>query len=121
MSKSIIELVIGNLDEKREYKKYTKRVNALPKDYRFAFKKIRNYMYYTDLSGCEMSLFTDLVELFEASAAAGKPVLSITGTDVAVFCDELMRAASADKSTTREKLNMEIHEHFKDYLSKEGK
>ena len=40
MGKSILELVIGNLDEKREYKNLMKRVNALPSDHRYAAKTL---------------------------------------------------------------------------------
>lgn len=111
MAKSFIELVVGDLDEKRAYRRFMKRVNALPKEYRFAFKKMRNYLYYTDLTGCE-TLFTDLVELLEASAAQGRPVLDVIGTDVSGFCDELVRASGSDALTPREKLNKEILEHF---------
>lgn len=111
MSKSLIELLVGDLGEKRAYRRFMKRVNALPKDYRYAFKKMQNYLYYTDLTGCE-TLFTDLVELLEASAAEGKPVLEVLGGDVAGFCDELVRASVPNAVTPREKLNKEILEHF---------
>ena len=42
MLDNFIKLVIGDLNEKREYKKIMKRVNALPKDYSFAFKKYKS-------------------------------------------------------------------------------
>lgn len=45
MIDNFIKLIIGDLDEKRKYKQMMKRVNALPKDYSFAFKKIQKYMY----------------------------------------------------------------------------
>lgn len=112
MFKSFIQLIVGNLDEKRIYRQFKKRVNALPKDYRYAFKKIQHYLYYVDISGCDMSLFTDLVELFEDSAAHNKPVLDIVGNDVASFCDELVLASATKNPTTREKLNKEILDYF---------
>lgn len=113
MKKSFVELVIGNLDEKRRYRQFMKRVKALPKEYRFAFKKMQHYLYYTDLSCCEGTLFADLVELLEASAAQGTPILEVVGNDVAAFCDELVHASSPNALTTKEKLNREIVSHFK--------
>lgn len=111
MAKSMIELLVGSIDEKRAYRRFMKRVNALPKDYRYAFKKMRSYLYYSDLTGCE-TLFTDLVELLEASAAQGKPVLDVIGTDVSGFCDELVHASAPDRPTPQEKLNREVLKYF---------
>lgn len=111
MAKSWILWMIGDLEEKRAYRRFMKRVNALPDEYRYAFKKMRNYLYNTDLTGCE-TVFADLVELLEASAAEGKPVLAVIGGDVAAFCDELVRASAPSAHTSRETLNQEILEHF---------
>lgn len=111
MGRSMIELLVGSLEEKRAYGRFMKRVNALPKDYRYAFKKMRSYLYYTDLTGCE-TLFTDLVELLEAGAAQGKPVLDVIGTDVSGFCDELVHASAPGRLTPQERLNREILKHF---------
>lgn len=112
MAKSIIELLIGSLDEKRAYRRFMKRVNALPKDYRFAFKKIQHYLYNFGSPGCDMAMYNDLVDLFEASASAGKPVLDVIGRDVSGFCDALLLASSSGTLTPREKLNKEILTRF---------
>lgn len=112
MAKSFVELVVGDLDEKRAYRQFMKRVDALPKDYRFAFKRIQKYLYNFGAAGCDMTTYTELLDLFEASAAEGKPVLDVIGSDVAAFCDELLRASAPDAATSREKLNEEIQEHF---------
>lgn len=112
MPKSIIELVVGDLGEKRAYRQFMKRVNALPKDYRFAFKKIQHYIYHFSAVSYNMEMFTDLLDLFEASAAEGKAVLDVIGSDVAAFCDELIRAFTNNANTTREKLNQDILKHF---------
>lgn len=45
MLDSIIKLIIGDMEEKRAYKQMMKRVDVLPKDYRFAFRKIQHYMF----------------------------------------------------------------------------
>lgn len=109
MAKSFVELVVGSLDEKREWKKMMKRANALPEDYRFAYQKILHYFYNF---GCNLPMLNDLIDLFEESAAAGKPVMSVVGSDVAGFCDELLRVNDVDPTDPRETLNREILEHF---------
>ena len=60
-----------------------------------------------------MSVHNDLVELFEAGAAEGKPVLAITGEDVASFCEELLRNARTYTEDWRETLNRDIRSHFR--------
>lgn len=111
MAKSFMELVVGDLEEKRNYRRFMKRVDALPKEYQFAFKRMRGYMYNVDLTGCD-TLFTDLLELLETSAAEGKDVLAVTGTDVAAFCDGLVEVSAPHSPTSGKKLNEEIQEYF---------
>lgn len=118
MLDSIIKLLIGDMEEKRAYKQLMKRVGALPEDYRFAFRKIQHYMYSVGPPGGDMAIFTDLgmftdlVDLLEASAAEGKQVLDVIGNDVGAFCDEFMSAAAAGNENSRDKLNNEIMEKF---------
>ena len=92
--KKFIELIIGDLESKKEYKAFMKKVNALPKDYEFVFKKIQKYMWNFGYGFGEEII--NLYELFEASAAEGKHVLDVTGEDVAAFADELMALSKLD-------------------------
>lgn len=108
--KDIVELLVGDLDEKKEYRKMMARVNALPEDYRFVFEKIQKYMWTFAPDGFDMS---GLIELFESGAAEGTPVLAITGKDVAAFCDELIRVSSGYTEKKKEKINAEIVEHLR--------
>jgi len=95
---------------KREYKEQMARVEALPKDYQYVFKKIQRHMWmFAAGSGYDMmKIHYDLIELFETGVADGKHVLDITGDDVAAFCDELMRNASTYTENWREALNHDI-------------
>ncbi|MBU3138189.1 DUF1048 domain-containing protein [Clostridium gasigenes] len=113
----IIKLVIGDVEEKREYKQMMKRVDALPKEYKFAFGKIQHYMYSIGPLNGDMIIFTDLVDLFESSAAEGRQVLEVIGSDVGKFCDEFMQASITNTEILREKLNKEVAEKF----NKEGR
>ncbi|MDE6476078.1 MAG: DUF1048 domain-containing protein [Erysipelotrichaceae bacterium] len=123
MLDNFIKLVIGDLDEKREYKELMKRVDALPKEYSFAFKKIQKYMYTVGAPGGDMNIFTDmtmfqdLVELFEISVADGRKIVDVIGNDADKFSDEFMSAYRMDRGAMREKLNSEIMERF----NKEGR
>ena len=78
----IIKLVIGDMEEKREYKQMIKKVDALPKEYKFAFGKIKHCMYSIGSLNGDMIIFTDLVDLFESSAAEGRQVLEVIGSDL---------------------------------------
>jgi DNA-binding ferritin-like protein (Dps family) len=104
------------MKSKREYKQQMERVEALPKDYQYVFKKIQGHMWmFAAGSGYDMmKIHYDLIELFETGAAEGKQVLDITGEDVAEFCDELLRSAKTYTENWREALN-------KDILKKLGK
>ncbi len=98
------------MEEKKEYREAMARVKALPDDYQFVFDKIQKYMWsFGAGSGYDMmKVQYDLIELFEAGAADEKPVLAITGEDVASFADELLRNARTYTEDRREKLNREI-------------
>ncbi|MDR2295726.1 MAG: DUF1048 domain-containing protein [Clostridiales Family XIII bacterium] len=98
------------IESKREYKRHMARVEALPEDYRYVFKKIQGHMWmFAAGAGYDMmKIHYDLIELFEAGAAEGKHVLDITGRDVAAFCDELLRSAETYTENWREKLNRDV-------------
>ncbi len=117
MFDSFIKLVIGDIDEKRAYGRFKRRVKALPNDYRFAFRKIQHYIYSIGFPGSDMAVFTNLLDLFEASAAEGRPLLEVTGPNLGQFSNELLRASSEGKDALREKLNKDVQER----LGKGGK
>ncbi len=102
------------IESKREYKELMARVDKLPKDYQFVFKKIQGHMWmFVAGAGYDMmKVHGDLMELFEEGASNGKHVLEITGEDVAAFCEELMRNAETYTENWRDKLNREIREKF---------
>lgn len=107
----IIKKLVG---DKKEYKEMMARVDALPEDYSFVFKKIQGYMWnFAAGDGYDMlKIHYELIEMFETGAAHGKQVLEITGEDVGAFCDELLRSAKTYTGSWREKLNKEIGERF---------
>ena len=98
------------MEEKREYKAQMARVQMLPQDYQYVYKKIQERMWmFASGAGYDiMQIHYDLIDLFEAGAAEGKTVLQITGDDVAAFCDDLLRSAKTNTDNQREAFNRDI-------------
>ena len=122
MFDNFVKLVIGDLDKKREYKQLMKRVDELPQDYKYAFKKIQKYMYTVGAPNkditifTDMTMFTDLVDLFETSAADKRQIIDVIGRDIDKFSDEFMSSYTNNPENLRDRLNREIMEKF----NKEG-
>lgn len=97
-------------EDKKQYREQMARINALPEDYRFVFKKIQDYMWsFAGGDGFDtLKTQYDLIELLEAGAAGGRHVLDVTGEDVAGFCDELMRGNRLWTDGVRRRLNAKM-------------
>lgn len=107
MSK-IIDTIIGDLNEKKEYRDNEKRAKSLPAEYAKAYTQIRNYIWNT--SGLlTIQPLISLVDILEEAAANDKRVIDITGPDVAAFADELVRGESSWKDQQRKKLNDKLN------------
>lgn len=103
------------IGDKKEYKMMMARVDALPEDYQFVFKKIQNYMWnFATGNGMDMlQMQYELIDLFEEGAAEGRQVLDITGDDVASFADELVANAKTYVAKYREDLNQSIQDRLR--------
>lgn len=77
------------IGEKREWRAYKARKAALPEPYLTAINGVERYLMYAGgADGPNWSaLFTDLVELFEISAASGTSIRDIVGEDPVEFVD----------------------------------
>jgi DNA-binding ferritin-like protein (Dps family) len=81
------------IEGKKEWGALMARVKALPRDYQIVYKEIQKYLFkvgpleLTEGTG----LLSGIVDLFEEGAASGKGVLEVTGSDVAAFCDDLIK------------------------------
>lgn len=106
----MMEMIKKLIGDKKEYKMMMARVEALPEDYQFVFKKIQNYMWnFATGNGMDMlHIQYELIDLFEAGVADGRQVLEITGEDVASFADELVANAKTYVAKYREDLNKSI-------------
>lgn len=81
------------IEGKKEWRAHVARVKTLPQDYQIVYKEIQKYFFkvgpveLTEGTG----LLSGIVDLFEEGAASGKGVLEVTGSDVAAFCDDLIK------------------------------
>ena len=105
----IFKKIIGDMGDKKEWNAMEARAKALPHDYLVVYNEIKRYLW----SGAgpldsSIDLFKGLLELFEEGAANNKPVLEVTGKDVAAFCDELVRGEKTYAEHLRGKLNRDI-------------
>ncbi len=81
------------IEGKKQWRAHMARVKALPQDYQIVYKEIQKYLFkagpveLTNGTG----LLSGIIDLFEESALVGKGVLEVTGSDVASFCDALVK------------------------------
>lgn len=81
------------IEGKKEWRAHMERVKALPKDYQIVYKEVQKYIFKVGTIELEDStdLLSGIIDFFEDGAALGKGVLEVTGSDVAAFCDELIK------------------------------
>ncbi len=90
MASKWIELVIGSLEEKKQYRQYRARIKQLPTAYRVAAEAVERYLMYAGgIAGGDVMIrmYGDLVELFEESAANRTPIRDIVGDDPVEFVE----------------------------------
>ncbi len=80
---------------KRAWREHVARIDALPPDYRLVLEEIQKFMWNFALDDSLMAVQEDLLELFEDAAADGRPVLTVTGDDVAGFALAVLQEAQA--------------------------
>jgi DNA-binding ferritin-like protein (Dps family) len=80
------------IEGKKQWRAHMARVKALPPDYQIVYKEIQKYLFKVGPVGLsDGHLLSGIVDFFEEGAAAGQGVLELIGTDVAAFCDDLVR------------------------------
>ncbi|MEV4245517.1 DUF1048 domain-containing protein [Streptosporangium canum] len=89
MATGWIEKVTGSLEDKRRYRQYKARTQQLPASYRMAVEALERYlMYFGRGDGADAaSMYEDLLDLFEQSAADNTPVREIVGDDPVEFVE----------------------------------
>ncbi len=105
---SIIDKIIGSLEDKREWRAMEARGKALPSEYSNAYNAMKKYLWTTGgISDWKETsrIFGVILDLLEQGAAEGKKVTDLTGENVAAFCDELVKDADTWRDKYRARLN----------------
>jgi DNA-binding ferritin-like protein (Dps family) len=90
-----IETLVGSLEQKKQYKQYKARLDALPEPYGSAAKAVQRYFMYsggiTD-GDTLLTMLGDQVDMWERAAADGTPLREIVSDDPVGFADEVARS-----------------------------
>jgi len=113
---NLIEILTGVKKDKAAYRTLQRRVDALPEEYRYVFKKMQAYMLnYAGGDGMDIVALCDgLADMFEEGIADGKRISEIIGDDAAAFCDELICNANTWQDRWRTSLNESIRKKLED-------
>lgn len=108
------------IEGKKEWRAHVARVKALPRDYQIVYKEIQKYLF--KVGPVELtdgtSLLSGIVDLFEEGATLRKGVLEVTGSDVAAFCDDLIKDSKTYADIYQESVNQEVTKAMKKVTDK---
>ncbi|WP_062993905.1 DUF1048 domain-containing protein [Nocardia anaemiae] len=98
----VISKVIGDIGDKRRWRQYQARAKQLPEPYRTAVDAFQRYLMYAG-SGGGVSMFEDLIDLFEQSAADRTPIREVVGEDPVEFIETFARNYQEESWINRER------------------
>jgi DNA-binding ferritin-like protein (Dps family) len=104
-----IETVTGSLEQKKQYRVYKARLDAIPQPYGTAAKAMdRYFMFYGGFTDGEtaLTMMGDLIELWERAAVDGTPVRAIVGEDPVEFAETFARAYSGTQWIDKERARL---------------
>jgi DNA-binding ferritin-like protein (Dps family) len=106
MAAGWIEKITGPFDQKKRYRQYKARKEALPANYRTAIDALERYLtYFGSITKGEIlvSMLEDLADLFEQSAASGTPIRAIVGEDPVEFAETFVANYSEGQWINKER------------------
>lgn len=111
MAAKWIEALTGSLEQKKQYRQYKARIDALPEPYRTAAKAFERYLMYnggiTDGDADMMiTMLGDFADLWERAAADGTPVATIVGDDPVEFADAFAEAYAGKRWIDKERARL---------------
>ena len=109
MAAKWIETITGSLEQKKQYRQYKARIEALPEPYGTTAKAFERYfMYYGGITDGDtlITMFTDLADLWERAAVDGTPVRDIVGDDPAEFAETFAQAYTGEKWIDKERARL---------------
>ncbi|WP_423183632.1 DUF1048 domain-containing protein [Arthrobacter sp. NyZ413] len=110
MAAKWIELVTGSLEQKKQYRQYKSRIDALPEPHGTAAKALQRYLMYfggmaTD-GETTLKMFADFADLWEQAAADGTPVRAIVGEDPVEFAETFAQAYGGTRWIDKERARL---------------
>ena len=109
MASKWIQLLLGSLEQKKQYKQDKARIDAMPEPYGTAAKAMHRYfLYYGGITDGDTltTMFGDLADLWERAAADGTPLRDIVGTDPVDFAESFAQAYTGRKWIDKERARL---------------
>ena len=106
MAANWIETITGSLEQKKQYRQYKARIEALPEPYGTAARAFQRYfMYYGGFTAGDVivQMMGDFADLWERAAADGTPVRAIVGEDPVEFAETFAQAYSGKQWIDKER------------------
>jgi DNA-binding ferritin-like protein (Dps family) len=94
------------ITDKRRYRQYKARTKQLPESYHTAIEALERYlMYFGAITKGDVlvSMFEDLADLFEQSAADGTSVRAVVGDDPVEFAETFLQNYSEGQWINKER------------------
>ena len=110
MAAKWIETLTGSLEQKKQYKQYVARIEALPEPYRTAAQAYHRYfMYYGGVlttGDSLVTMFGEFADLWERAAIDGTPLRDIVGDDPVEFGEAFVLAYASEQSIDKERARL---------------
>ncbi|WP_431247483.1 DUF1048 domain-containing protein [Leifsonia xyli] len=115
MAAKWIETITGSLEQKKQYRQYMARLDALPEPYRASAKAFHRYFLYQGglVDGDVLvTMLGDFADLWERAATDGTPIREVVGDDPAEFAETFAEAYTGKRwiDKERERLTKAIDE-----------
>lgn len=109
MAAKWIEIITGSLEQKRQYRRYKARIEALPESYGTAATAIERYLMVS--SGITdgdtlVTMLGDLADLWDRAVADQTPVRAIVGDDPVEFAETFAQAYGGKRWIDKERARL---------------
>jgi DNA-binding ferritin-like protein (Dps family) len=101
-----IGTITGSLEQKKQYRRYKARIEALPEPYGSVAKALQRYfMVYGGVTDGDtaVKMFDDFADLWERAATDGTSVRTIVGDDPVEFAETFAAAYSGKQWIDKER------------------
>ena len=109
MAAKWIETLTGSLEQKKQYKQYKARLDALPEPYGSTAKAFQRYfMYYGAVSDGDtlVTMLSDFADLWEGAVSDGTPIRAIVGDDPVEFAEAFAQAYTGKQWIDKERARL---------------